>query len=1114
VVEEPVGWDEAEITLVRDSTFHGINVAYSLPVKFYGAGYTAIKSVFDNYLVDTFMRCRVEHSTPDGTFQTVFEGRLNMGGCRFQFEDGLYMAEVNLEQDGNVQTLMSRMDAQVDLRSRRSLDSNTNDLPAYAWADYDLRLLPQTIINRNLLRYGGTSPFAYDPINIPVTQTYSNWLHDPIYDVLTREIPNPQDISAPYQSGIGGAYPLSNRSPVFRALGGFTTLKIRVTARYRVEVDDNGLSYDFHPILRYNTDPSAAPSLVGGTSIWTGAYVLWVPNPGDPPTQTYTYDIAVEYDTPAITDNDFVFVNFGFGAGIVPPSLTPTGSTFSSGQNIRVFQEDFVLEILEYSISPATETKATLVHEALARMAESLTGRKVTARSDFFGRGGANFSEPYLPESNLNGDGHNLALAAGLQIRQLPTRPDGTGTPIPTALNTSLKQLLANLNALYNIGWGMEPVSTFGYTNPPELIGTVEQVLRVEPKRYFYQKWPVVKVLAAIREYELRPLEKELYTRVEGGFDKYETERQNGLEEFNTRWEFNSDVQRSESTLSIRCSYIAGGYVIEKVRRIDPLRDGSIDNEYDNDVFFIATAKSSGTHFDGQAYAPLTHSERAEHFTPDSALYAPDGNLIDGRRAYNLRLAPQRSLIRWLPILFAPERSADAGPIYRVSKVEGNRNEFFRLTDGTLDNEDPARVYGKSGYDSGDNLPWYDTVELTCQYPCSWEDYIALQANRYSPVQVTSSGPADGYWWLREVNYEPAQGLARWRLIRARPDACLGVAPVFTITTATTLIELQPTEASIELEAFLDVPFTIARTCCDSPVSLSLVQGPDPELVEVTLPASPVPSPFNVRFQPLATVAEDTPFTLQLAGTACGSAGITVPGIIRRPPFAFVNAWAFDGVNDQVQVPNSPSLAMLGNAGTWSISIWSRINAIQTGTRAILSKRNTSGARRGLLFTQADGTFGIRYQVSLNDGVVLALLLGSPYTASNIGQWRHHVIVRNGSALQLWENGVLVASTTVAAAADNTAPLVFGDWEGIRFCNTRLDECQVYNKALTPTERAAIYNGGIGNAPPASALPNLVARYRCDTAAPSGPNFTLNDSSGNANHGTSSGISVSPLVPH
>jgi hypothetical protein len=77
-----------------------------------------------------------------------------------------------------------------------------------------------------------------------------------------------------------------------------------------------------------------------------------------------------------------------------------------------------------------------------------------------------------------------------------------------------------------------------------------------------------------------------------------------------------------------------------------------------------------------------------------------------------------------------------------------------------------------------------------------------------------------------------------------------------------------------------------------------------------------------------------------------------------------------------------------------------------------------------------------------------------------------------------------------------------------------MDETTLYNRALNATEVTYLYNAGNGNAPHPSMLTNLVAHYNFNTANSSGPNFILNDSSVNNNNGTSSGISISPLVPH
>jgi hypothetical protein len=413
----------------------------------------------------------------------------------------------------------------------------------------------------------------------------------------------------------------------------------------------------------------------------------------------------------------------------------------------------------------------------------------------------------------------------------------------------------------------------------------------------------------------------------------------------------------------------------------------------------------------------------------------------------------------------------------------------YRLCDGvvTFTANDPG-----AGYEVQWSLDGFATVAAT--------------GLTFSPLFTISPTPIPVYVRVMDTTNFVPSGIV---------TAFAYVEGVFTITTATTLIELTPTEESIELEAFLDVPFTIARTCCDSPVTLTLVQGPDPEQVEVTLPAAPVPSPFNVRFQPLVTVAADTPFTLELSGSACGTAGITVPGIIRRPPFAFINAWDLDGVNDRVSIPHSATLNAIGSLN-FSIAIFVRPFSGQTDTRPILVKRTPTTV--GIDLRQRDTPNGNRFRVAFFNGVAVAdLVAPTPWTS---GRWYHLMLVRDGANATLYVDNVAVATTAALGTTlfQNTGIVELASWVALLgtsvTADTQLDECQIYNRALTSTERAAIYNGGLGNLPPSTALANLVSRHSFDTAVPTGPNFILADSSGNGNNGTSSGISVSPLVPH
>jgi sialidase-1 len=229
-------------------------------------------------------------------------------------------------------------------------------------------------------------------------------------------------------------------------------------------------------------------------------------------------------------------------------------------------------------------------------------------------------------------------------------------------------------------------------------------------------------------------------------------------------------------------------------------------------------------------------------------------------------------------------------------------------------------------------------------------------------------------------------------------------------------------------------------------------------------------------------------------------------------PFRFGNAWQFDGVNDFVSVPDAASLNF--GAGNFSVSTWVRLN--NTGlAQSIVAKRVGSGAGWFCFINQLGAAF-----LTVSNALISRQLS----TANGVfafGVWQHLVFIRNGGTLNDWAiyvNGVnvrsLSANTDPGLIIDNAQPLRLmsnnsGDW-----CSGSMDETLIYNRALTPTEVATLYNGGAGGFPPASAMGNLVARYSFDSADPIGPNFILIDSSGNNNNGTSSGISVSPLVPH
>jgi hypothetical protein len=274
----------------------------------------------------------------------------------------------------------------------------------------------------------------------------------------------------------------------------------------------------------------------------------------------------------------------------------------------------------------------------------------------------------------------------------------------------------------------------------------------------------------------------------------------------------------------------------------------------------------------------------------------------------------------------------------------------------------------------------------------------------------------------------------------------------------------------------------------------------------------------GLTFTPTVTVAgSPVPVYARLLDTTTFAVGGRVTAFAYVDPiFTFINAWDFDGVNDMAVVPDAASLKF-GATNQWSISFWIKASHQD---KNFITKSNNAGARWTINYGNSGATWFYEILLS-NSAGGLGRVRSTGSVASNV--WTHVVFTIDGANPTNWRvyiNGTVgqnVVSNTLAGNAnvDNVQPLRLGGFPAInQYLNGALDETTIYNKVLTPTEVATLYNAGAGNYPPATALANLVARYRFDTAAPTGPNFTLNDSSGNANHGTSSGISVSPLVAH
>jgi len=157
-------------------------------------------------------------------------------------------------------------------------------------------------------------------------------------------------------------------------------------------------------------------------------------------------------------------------------------------------------------------------------------------------------------------------------------------------------------------------------------------------------------------------------------------------------------------------------------------------------------------------------------------------------------------------------------------------------------------------------------------------------------------------------------------------------------------------------------------------------------------------------------------------------------------------AFSFDGVDDYVQAPDSASLDI-----TSQITLDAWIYPVALGGR-VVDKISVGGA---------DG-----FLIDTYTGKVRLIAAGSAWVESSTilstGTWTHIAGTYDGSVVKVYVNGLLDGSAAgTAAIPTNNLPLRIGaDQNGGSVFNGLIDEVEIFNRALSASEIAAISNAG------------------------------------------------------
>lgn len=263
------------------------------------------------------------------------------------------------------------------------------------------------------------------------------------------------------------------------------------------------------------------------------------------------------------------------------------------------------------TVTPATEAKTVMFHEAVNRCCQFYTNQEICFKSDLLGRIELDYG--------TDGAASLIGLTNGINLR-------GVNKPIIF----TLKDLLEFGNSIQCTGFGFESLSNG------------QQILRYENKNFFYDKNTKILSLGKVYDIKKTLISKNYHNQIEFGYStKVDIQQLNATDEFQTVRRYTNGITNSKNTLKISTKMITGGYQIESQRRF---RDTTQDAKLDDSNFAVVVIRDASTF----------KSKAAEG-------YYDIQNVIDPLTGYNYDISPGRNLLNWL-------RYIASGLIYSETK--------------------------------------------------------------------------------------------------------------------------------------------------------------------------------------------------------------------------------------------------------------------------------------------------------------------------------------------------------------------------------------------------------------------------------------------------------------
>lgn len=577
-IREPLKWDAVDIIGERDADYHGYLFKHTDGNQMLGfdcpAGREVIKAEYDAKGQDGNVDFRYGY-TYDGTDYNLLKGRLMLNTYKW-YPDRI---ECTVETDDLDAAFQSRTDTPVSMKQDKTFDNEDVAVPT----PYTLELHPKQIFtrlysDRNDITYSSTAyntaAFNYyiKPDN---TEPIFADMRENFQYPLGPQIINPDEVSEYYfKCFVGGVADinLSFRWVVNMQRFSFLGDRDYQAFVYVVKKKYNAtLGQTVTTKINITTTPvSGLLNLVG-----YGSFTI-----------NGTYESLAEIFSPG--DEFFIYMEIVF-----------EGNSNMSFPLIR--QEIGIIDIKYKESSIPTNAKGWFLEDVIRHCINVTSNNHYAFRSSFLERLNAN--------QVADGCGSKYFITNGFQIRQF----DVDNRP----LKVSLKKCLQAVRGTFCLG--------MNYAND-----TSGAFVRIERADYYYQLRQIL-AIELLESYSEEVIIEEMYNELEMGYDKYQDDGYNSLDEFNTKSSYLTPIKKNKKKLSVLSPFITSGYKIETVRRDQFNVNPSTSVTNDEDPFMIAVKRENSTDW---------VTEKDESFDTVTGIISPE-------TAYNLRVSPMRTLFNW-----------------------------------------------------------------------------------------------------------------------------------------------------------------------------------------------------------------------------------------------------------------------------------------------------------------------------------------------------------------------------------------------------------------------------------------------------------------------------------